>query len=166
MSATGSGAVCFADLSGFCLTFLKRRSKWKGTGQSLNTWSKQRVWEKSLHLMSSDFPGAFFVVILIILYFWSFFCLVRYEGSCRPLDVMWSPVCWTCRLELQILCGHRLSNAAAGQRGGIIHNDTERAFSHVSHMPLLFFLIFSSGDLIKWIVLNIGVKRVQLGHWN
>lgn len=59
MTATGSGAVCFADLSGFCLTFLKRRSKWKGTGQSLNTWSKQRVWEKSLHLVSSDFPGAF-----------------------------------------------------------------------------------------------------------
>ncbi len=30
--------------------------------------------------------------------------------------------------------------------------------------PYCFSYFFSSGDLIKWIVLNIGVKRVQLGH--
>lgn len=73
-------------------------------------------------------------------------------------------------MEPQILCGHRLSNAAAGQGGGIMLTDTERAFSHFLHMPLQLLELWNflgimeftyiTGNLMKWTVLNTGGNRV------
>ncbi len=172
MSATGSGAVCLADLSGFCLTFLKR-SKWKGPGQSLNTLSKQSIWDKSLNiscllifqvLFCCHSHHSIFLIFLPSCQIWGVLQATGCHVVTRVLNVpsgtpnsVWSPTikccCWTKRRYYTQW--HR-----------------KRLFSYfplaltVFLKWLQFFLICSSCDLIKWIVLNVGVKMIQLGHWN
>lgn len=111
-------------------------------------------------LISSDFPGAF------LLSFTSF----SISGLPSVLSDMRGPAGhWTS-------CGHPCAERAVWNpkfcvvtdyqmllldKEEVLCNVTERAFAHVFHMPLQFFLTGYKLALNPFQVLNIGVNRVQ-----